>query len=108
MAFDITSGERIWEAQAPNWVHSEMIFHENVLYVGFGNRFFQEPELRGRGDNGVLALNADTGETLWEYKTPGQVMPTPAYFKGHVYAATETSIYISLMRRPEMPFIRKR
>lgn len=88
LAFDISTGERVWEAQAPNWVHSEMIFHENVLYVGYGNRFFQEPELRGRGDNGVLALNADSGEVLWEYETPGHVMPTPAYFDGHVYAAT--------------------
>lgn len=88
LAFDITSGERIWEAQAPNWVHSEMIFHEEKLYVGYGNRFFQEPELRGHRDNGVLSLDADTGEVLWEYKTPGQVMPTPAYFDGHVYAAT--------------------
>ncbi|MYL33857.1 PQQ-binding-like beta-propeller repeat protein [Pontibacillus yanchengensis] len=87
-AYNIKTGEQLWTNQAPNWVHSEMIFHDGTLFVGFGNRFFQENGLRGTKESGVMALDADTGETLWTAKTEGEVMPTPAYHDGFVYAAT--------------------
>lgn len=87
-AFDVNTGEQLWESQAPNWVHSEMIYHNGKLYVGYGNRFFQDNGIRGTGDNGVLALDADTGDILWNFRTLGEVMPTPAYYEEAVYIAT--------------------
>src|SRR5699024_1615973 len=27
-AFDVNTGEEIWHNQAPNWIHSEMIYHD--------------------------------------------------------------------------------
>src|SRR5699024_11266131 len=76
------------ENKAPNWIHSEMIFHDGKVYVGMGNRFFQDDGIRGTGKNGVIALNAETGDVLWQYNTDGEVMPTPAYHNGAIYIAT--------------------
>nr|WP_272932701.1 PQQ-binding-like beta-propeller repeat protein [Virgibacillus halodenitrificans] len=84
-AFDVKTGEKLWQTEAPNWVHSEMIFYKNKLYVGFGNRFFKENEIRGTGESGVLALDASTGEVLWKYRTNGEVMPTPAIYNENLY-----------------------
>ena len=89
-AFDLVTGEQLWLAQAPNWVHSEMIYSDGRIFVGFGNRFAGEgPEgYRGSGESGVLSLDPDTGEILWRYDTPGQVMPTPVAVNGAVWAVT--------------------
>ena len=87
-AFDLSTGEQLWHAQAPNWVHSEMIYHDGRVYVGFGNRFFQENGLRGTGQSGVLCLDAETGEVVWQYDTPGEVMPTPAVVNDSLYVVT--------------------
>ncbi|MFD2637640.1 outer membrane protein assembly factor BamB family protein [Piscibacillus salipiscarius] len=87
-AFDLTTGEQLWNSKAPNWIHSEMIYNEGTLYVGFGNRYFQDNGIRGTGESGVLAVDAETGEEVWKFNTEGEVMPTPAYKDGYVYAAT--------------------
>ncbi len=86
-AFDVNTGEQIWKSKAPNWIHSEMIYNDGRLFVGYGNRFFQENGNRGTEDSGLLALDAETGETLWDFKTEGEVMPTPAIYKENVYIA---------------------
>ncbi|CQR46204.1 Outer membrane protein assembly factor BamB precursor [Paraliobacillus sp. PM-2] len=86
-AFNIKTGEKIWQSQAPNWVHSEMVFSNDVVYVGFGNRFFQDG-VRGTKESGVLALDAATGEKLWKYNTEGEVMPTPVIYNENIYVAT--------------------
>lgn len=88
-AFDIHTGKEIWQNQAPNWVHSEMIFHDDKVFVGTGNRMFQENGIRGTGESGVLALNADDGEIIWKFNTDGEVMPTPVYYNNAIYAATD-------------------
>lgn len=54
LAFDLESGDRIWEETAPNWIHSETIYHEGTVYVGYGNRHFQDDGVRGTGENGVM------------------------------------------------------
>ncbi|GAA1345854.1 PQQ-binding-like beta-propeller repeat protein [Arthrobacter roseus] len=88
-AFDLTTGEEIWHNQAPNWVHSEMIYRDGTVFVGYGNRFPQEnKKFRGTGESGVLALEAETGRIIWDFKTDGEVMPTPAFANGSVYVVT--------------------
>lgn len=89
-AFDLTTGQLLWQTPAPNWVHSEMIHADGRVFVGFGNRFFQNgPEgYRGTGESGVLGLDPDTGEILWRHGTPGEVMPTPVAVGGAVWAVT--------------------
>ena len=87
-AFDLASGEQLWQAQAPNWVHSEMVHREGSVMVGYGNRTMGEDGIRGTGDSGVLSLDADTGEVNWQLETAGEVMPTPAVVGDSVYIAT--------------------
>ncbi|ASK62148.1 hypothetical protein CFK37_08205 [Virgibacillus phasianinus] len=87
-AFDVRTGEELWHSQAPNWVHSEMIYHDGKVFVGFGNRYFQENGIRGTEESGVMALDAEDGEVLWKFNTEGEVMPTPAYYDGSVYIVT--------------------
>lgn len=87
-AFDLAGGEQLWQAQAPNWVHSEMVHREGSVLVGYGNRTMGEDSIRGTGDSGVLSLDADSGEVLWQLETAGEVMPTPAVVGDSVYIAT--------------------
>ena len=87
-AFDLASGEQLWQAQAPNWVHSEMVHREGSVMVGYGNRTVGEDGIRGTGDSGVLSLDTDTGEVNWQLETAGEVMPTPAVVGDSVYIAT--------------------
>ena len=86
-AYDLQSGEQLWHNQAPNWVHSELIYVDGVIIVGFGNRFF-DGDIRGTGESGVLGLDAESGEELWRFETEGQVMPTPAKANGAVHIVT--------------------
>ncbi|GAA0315557.1 PQQ-binding-like beta-propeller repeat protein [Bacillus carboniphilus] len=87
-SFDLESGELLWENKAPNWIHSEMIYAEGQLFVGYGNRFFQDDGTRGTGESGMLSLDPETGDILWDFQTKGEVMPTPAYDNGTVYITT--------------------
>lgn len=77
-----------WFRHAPNWVHSDMIVVANRIFVGYGNRIFRNAHVRGTGESGVLALNPKTGARVWNHPTVGEVMPTPAYWNGTLYAAT--------------------
>lgn len=92
---DPRTGDTRWQAAAPNWVHSEMVWAGDTVVVGYGNRYFTsdaDPAVpnyaRGTGDSGILALDADTGKTRWQFRTLGEVMPTPAIVEHRVYAAT--------------------
>src|SRR5699024_4785865 len=86
-AYDLQSGEQRWHNQAPNWVHSELIYVDGVIIVGFGNRFF-EGDIRGTGESGFLGLDAEAGEYLCRFETEGQVMPPPAKANGTVHIVT--------------------
>ena len=84
-----------WQYTAPNWVHSEMVWAGDTVVVGYGNRYFAsdaDPKVpnyaRGTEASGILALNAATGALRWQFRTLGEVMPTPAIVDGKVYAAT--------------------
>lgn len=87
-AFNVLTGEKLWQNKAPNWIHSEMIYYDGRVFAGFGNRFFQDNGIRGTGESGILALDAASGDILWKYNTEGEVMPTPLYYKNSVYIAT--------------------
>ncbi|TLS35606.1 hypothetical protein FCL54_19725 [Pseudalkalibacillus caeni] len=87
-SYDLHTKELNWKNQAPNWIHSELISSGGKLFVGYGNRFYQKPGLRGTEESGILCLDAESGEILWNFKTDGEVMPTPAIYKDTVYAVT--------------------
>lgn len=90
-AFDLQTGQLLWRSDAPNWVHSEMIYQNGNIYVGYGNRYFDNsvtPSIRGTGPSGVLALDAETGDVRWQFETKGEVMPTPVIYQDTVYVVT--------------------
>lgn len=93
-AFDVKTGKTLWDddnpwfRHAPNWVHSGMIFVGGRIFLGYGNRVFKNANIRGTGASGVMAVDPATGKTLWNHPTVGEVMPTPAYWHGTLYAAT--------------------
>ncbi|WP_333619851.1 outer membrane protein assembly factor BamB family protein [Dietzia sp.] len=87
-AYDLTDGRQLWKSSAPNWVHSEMIYADGAVFVGYGNRFFNPDGTRGTGESGVISLDPETGEERWRFPTPGEVMPTPVALDGAVYAVT--------------------
>jgi outer membrane protein assembly factor BamB len=106
-AFDLVSGRRLWRNHAPNWVHSEMIQAHGMIFVGYGDREFTI-SIRGKGPSGVLALDPNTGKIAWQFKTIGEVMPTPAYQNGIVYITTGAGELYALeaktgKRRWELP-----
>lgn len=101
-SFDIKTTKPLWHdnnpwfRHAPNWIHSDMIFVNDRIYVGYGNRVFQSATVRGTGDSGVMAVDPKTGETIWNLRTVGEVMPTPAYWRGTLYIATGGAQLIAL------------
>lgn len=93
-AFSLADGKALWTdnhpwfRHAPNWVHAETITDGKRLYVAYGNRVFQSAGVRGTGRSGVMAVDPETGGTLWNHPTVGEVMPTPALWNGLLYATT--------------------
>ncbi|GGE71582.1 hypothetical protein GCM10011533_24950 [Streptosporangium jomthongense] len=85
-----------WFRHAPNWIHSEMIQANGRIFVGYGNRAFQSPDIRGTGASGVMAVDPEDGATLWQYPTVGEVMPTPALWKDVLYVVTGGAELIAL------------
>ncbi|WP_232299518.1 outer membrane protein assembly factor BamB family protein [Pontibacillus chungwhensis] len=87
-SYNLIEEKMNWQAQAPNWIHSETIYVDDQLFVGYGNRFGGPDGVRGTGESGMLSLDPETGEILWNFKTKGEVMPTPAYHDRTVYITT--------------------
>ncbi|GAM16253.1 cell surface protein [Mesobacillus selenatarsenatis SF-1] len=87
-SYNLINKKMNWQTKAPNWIHSEIINVNNQLFVGFGNRFYQEDGSRGTGKSGLMSLDPKSGEILWTFETKGEVMPTPAYYDGTVFITT--------------------
>lgn len=85
-----------WFRHAPNWIHSDMVYVKDRIYVGYGNRVFESATVRGTGESGVMAVDPKTGKTIWDHRTVGEVMPTPAYWHGTLYIATGGAELIAL------------
>jgi len=87
-AFDVATGKRLWQTATPNQVMSDIVYADDILYAGYGNKYFDARDVRGTGHSGVLALSARTGAVIWNFPTAGEVMPTPVIDNGMIYAAT--------------------
>ncbi len=92
---DPATNRDLWSLNAPNWVHSEIVWSGGIGVVGYGNRYFPsdaDPDttnyVRGTDASGVIALNLDEGTVRWRYRTIGEVMPTPVIDGDRVYIAT--------------------
>lgn len=101
-AFDAKTGKTLWHdnnpyfRHAPNWIHSDMVFVNGRIYVGYGNRVFDSATVRGTGLSGVLCVDPNNGATIWDHRTEGEVMPTPSWWKGHLYVVTGAGELLAL------------
>ncbi len=101
-AFELESGKRLWHddtpyfRHAPNWIHSDMVYVDDRIFVGYGNRIFASATVRGTGQSGVMAVDPETGATLWDHRTEGEVMPTPAWWNGTLHIVTGAGRLIAL------------
>lgn len=91
-ALNAVTGRLAWKFLADNWIMTNPVVAEGKLFIGSGNRFYQTAPsrggLRGTGPNSLYALDAKTGQMLWQYSIPGEAMPTPLYKDGLVYFVT--------------------
>ena len=70
-------GDNYWKAGGGGTVWDSMAYDAelNLLYIGVGNGYYWNYNLRseGRGDNlflsSIVALDADTGRYVWHYQT---------------------------------------
>ena len=95
-ALDAVTGKQLWKFMANNWIMTDPVVADGKLFAGSGNRLFQNEHLRGTGANSLYALDAKTGQKIWEYSVPGEAMPTPVYNKGMVYFVTGDSTFYAL------------
>src|SRR5438094_7280120 len=94
-ALDVRTGKILWTTFTPNWHTRAPIVVNGVIYLGVGNSWAASGQpvnwdtvVRGTGPSGVYAYNAQTGQLLWAFSTPGAVHNTPLYYNGVVYAVT--------------------
>ncbi|MEQ8189308.1 MAG: PQQ-binding-like beta-propeller repeat protein [Candidatus Eremiobacterota bacterium] len=68
-------GKLLWEKHTGP-VESSPAYFENILYFG-------------TIDHKVLALQAETGETVWEFETAGKVVSSPAVAYNKIFTGSE-------------------
>jgi outer membrane protein assembly factor BamB len=98
-AVDVGDGRVLWGVRAPNEVMSEPLVVGSRVFFGVGNKTIVAIDgvwVRGTGESGVEAVSARTGDVLWRFATPGEVMPTLLYRAGVVYAATGNAVFYAL------------
>ncbi|MGH8426423.1 MAG: PQQ-binding-like beta-propeller repeat protein [Gammaproteobacteria bacterium] len=104
-SFNVITGEQYWGnlgpwwRHVPNWIHADMIYVSGRLFVAYGNRIFDNDQVRGTGLSGVMAVDPNTGETIWNHLTLGESMPTPAYWQGDLFVATGAGELLALDTR---------
>jgi outer membrane protein assembly factor BamB len=81
MAFDTTTGRRLWTFKAQSSISSEPTLDEGRLYFG--------------ADDGKLyAVDAKTGKLLWSYTTQGTINTAPAVAEGFLlFTSSEGRVY---------------
>ncbi|MDE1822811.1 MAG: PQQ-binding-like beta-propeller repeat protein [Candidatus Micrarchaeota archaeon] len=84
MSINMSTGRINWQREFPNQIMGQPIVVDNVIYIGEGNNAeVPKPEYLNEV-NGMFAINATTGETIWNFSTDGPEMPTPAFYNGNL------------------------
>jgi outer membrane protein assembly factor BamB len=74
-ALDASSGELAWKHvnEDGSWVESSPVYSDGVVYVGSSDALQ------------LFALDSETGETIWAFRTGGWSWSTPTLANGAVY-----------------------
>ena len=81
-AIDAETGTEIWSTQMPYPVWGSPSANENLVFFGLGRGNFSESAPIPAGK--VVALNAETGDIVWEYEAEDAVLTAIAVQNGHV------------------------
>lgn len=102
-AFDALTGARKWETElAPKIKEKfrvrDMLSRPKAAQIGFGGGVtYDNGKLFVTSGFGfVVALDASTGEKIWQYDTEAPVRTPPTAFRGSVYFVTNTNDAIAL------------
>ncbi|MCU0497587.1 MAG: PQQ-binding-like beta-propeller repeat protein [Anaerolineae bacterium] len=71
-AYDMETGERLWEFKTDNGIWSQPLLHEGILYFGSMDHF-------------LYAVNAETGEQVWALDLGGAIPSSPTLYNGRLY-----------------------
>jgi outer membrane protein assembly factor BamB len=86
-AIDVTNGQVLWKAHAPNPLMSDPIVYGDVVIVGEGDPTSRtsspsEPVMVGQGPSALIAFDRSSGTMRWQTPLSGSAMPTPAIIDG--------------------------
>lgn len=102
-ALDVATGERKWETElAPKIKEKfrvrDILSRPKAAQLGFGGGVSYENGkiFATSGFGFVVALDAATGEKLWQYDTEAPVRTPPTAYRGSVYFVTNTNDAIAL------------
>ena len=91
-AVDAQTGTEIWSKQMPYPVWGSPSAHENLVFFGLGRGNFSESDPIPAGK--VVALDAETGDTVWEYKAKDAVFTAIAVQNGYLtFGSRDGSVY---------------
>jgi Ca-activated chloride channel family protein len=76
-----TSGRRIWQ----KWLGDPLM---SMPAISNGRVYMAYPDSRGKDGHYVSAFDIQTGETLWKYPLPGEIITAPVIDRGRLYATT--------------------
>ncbi len=71
-----TSSQILWVEQFDDWIRTSPSVHDDMVFIG-------------SDDNKMYALNASTGERIWNYSAGGDVTSSPAVLYGRLYVGSD-------------------
>ena len=91
-AIDAQTGADIWSKQMPYPVWGSPSADENLVFFGLGRGNFSDSDPIPAGK--VVALDAETGDTVWEHEAKDAVLTAIAVRNGYVtFGSRDGSVY---------------
>ena len=91
-AVDAQTGTEIWSKRMPYPVWGSPSAHENLVFFGLGRGNFSDSDPIPAGK--VVALDVETGDTVWEHEAKDAVFTAIAVQNGYVtFGSRDGSVY---------------
>ncbi len=91
-AVDAQTGKEIWTIPMPYPVWGSPSIYQTLVFFGLGTGNFSDSASNPNGR--VVAINADTGESVWEYEAKDAVLTAIASHNGYVtFGARDGFVY---------------
>jgi eukaryotic-like serine/threonine-protein kinase len=88
-ALDRATGKELWRFQGQDWLVTDPLYADGIVYVSEGNH-----EMNKEGKRLLYALDAKTGKELWHFESASRINAAPAVADGAVYIlGTQGEVY---------------